>query len=88
VVGRTLFTRVLEGFAEDGLRRLTEQAGAAAPAEAATYWSQADRRAMELAVWVPLATGRSPRYHATRVHGWSPTAAFPHGDLTTVWLAG
>ena len=93
--GRVLFTRALSAApAEpdpDGavaeVRRLTEQAEAArSPQQAATRWAQADKRAMQGALVVPLAIGRGPRYRAERVRGWTPGAGFPRGDVTRIWL--
>ncbi|MCI0686753.1 MAG: ABC transporter substrate-binding protein [Sporichthyaceae bacterium] len=56
--------------------------------DAAAKWAQADRKAMEDAVWVPLVTGNTLGYHSERVKGWKYFFPGQNGDVTNVWLAG
>jgi peptide/nickel transport system substrate-binding protein len=52
----------------------------------ADLWHQADQKVMADAAWVPVATGKNPLFHASRVGGWVYYGFANNGDMTNVWL--
>jgi peptide/nickel transport system substrate-binding protein len=54
--------------------------------KAADLWHQADEKVMADAPWVPVATGKNPLFHGTRVGNWVYYGFANNGDVTNVWL--
>jgi peptide/nickel transport system substrate-binding protein len=52
----------------------------------ADLWHQADQKVMTDAPWVPVATGKNPLFHGTRVQHWVYFDFANNGDITNVWL--
>jgi ABC-type transport system substrate-binding protein len=52
----------------------------------ADLWHQADEKVMADAPWVPVATGKNPLFHGTRVQNWVYFDFANNGDITNVWL--
>jgi ABC-type transport system substrate-binding protein len=55
-------------------------------AKVADLWHQADVKVMADAPWVPVATGKNPLFHASRVQNWVYFDFANNGDITNVWL--
>ncbi len=55
--------------------------------EAAKFWHQADRRAMEQAAVVPIREAKLPVFHASRVQNFQILPLSTQGDITNVWLS-
>jgi hypothetical protein len=69
-------------------RQVEQALGMPSVDRAAAFWAAADEQAMQLAVWVPLVTGRVARASSGRLRGWDVTAAFSRGDLARAWVIG
>ena len=54
--------------------------------KAADLWHEADRKVMEDAPWVPVTTGRTPKYHSERVQNFKIFPFANNADITNVWL--
>jgi ABC-type transport system substrate-binding protein len=54
--------------------------------KAADLWHQADVLTMADAPWVPITTGRTPYYHASRVGNWVYFPFANNADITNVYL--
>lgn len=69
------------------VNKLIDQALAEADVDkAADLWAQADELTMKDAPWVPIAVGKSARYHGKRVKGHTIFLFTDNGDITNVWL--
>jgi peptide/nickel transport system substrate-binding protein len=52
----------------------------------AALWTQADKQAMQDAVWVPYLYDKTPYFWSKRVHNWRYSPWMIEPDLTQMWL--